>query len=150
MVVPAPRPAAAARGTREDLELRWPRCPDQAAADAPMRAGGPGARLPSRRRGQPVSGLCSAFQPLVRAKRAAVTWRRPGRDVTGRGAAEVWARILCAYWTAGGCGRGTSATRGRGGPPRFSWLLWASLDSKWMACKAVGQLDHTQKLETRA
>lgn len=119
------------------LKLRWPRCPPQAAADGPMRAGGPAARLTPRRRGSPVSGLCGAFRPLVRAWRAAVTWRRPGRDVTGRGAAEVWARIPYAYWTAGGCGRGSRATRGGVRPPRLSGLLWADQDCKWMTCKPV-------------
>lgn len=65
------RAGSAARRSRSwdarGLELRWPRCPRQAAADAPMRAGGPGTRLPPRRRGPPASGLCGAFQPLVRA-----------------------------------------------------------------------------------
>lgn len=146
------RAGSAARRSRSwdarGLEVRWPRCPPQAAADAPMRAGGPGARLPPRRRGRPVSGLCGAFQPLVRAQRAAVTWRRQGRDVTGRGAAEVWARIPYAYWTAGGCGRGVCATRGGSGPG--GWLHWAHQHFKGMACKPVDAAWSSQRLETCA
>lgn len=106
MAAPAPRPAAAARGTREVSGSAGRAALPQAAAAAPMREGGPGARLPRRRGGRPVSGLCGASQPLARARRAAVTWRRLGRDITGRGEAGVWARISCAYWTTGGCGRG--------------------------------------------
>jgi hypothetical protein len=85
------RAGSAARRSRSwdarGLELRWLRCLPQAAADAPMRAGGPGARLPPRRRARPVSGLCGAFQPLGREPSARPS-RGGGRAVTSRGAAR--------------------------------------------------------------
>lgn len=79
------RDAARSRAPRASLPfLRQP--PTLPCASS--RAGGPGARLPPRRGARPVSGLGGASQPLARARRAAVTWRRLGRDVTGRDAAR--------------------------------------------------------------
>lgn len=130
MAASAPRLAAAAREMREVSGSAGLAGLPQAATAAPMRAGGPGARLPPRRGGRPVSGLCGALQPLARARRAAVTWRRPGRDVTGRGAAEVWARIPRAHWTAAGCGRGERAGVRRSQAPEASS---AGQGSEWMA-----------------
>lgn len=140
MAAPAPRPAAARRSRSRDASrsraplaslpsLRQP--PTLPCASS--RAGGPGARLPPRRGAWPVSGLGGASQPLARARRAAVTWRRLGRDVTGRGAARrgcgPTSRVPIGRQVD--VGRGDRADAGRGRSREVGRARLARLASGW-------------------
>lgn len=137
MAAPAPRPAAAARGTREvsspaglaALLRQPPTHPCAREAQAP-------GSLRGRRRGRPVSGLCGACQPRLRGPRGRPS-RGGGRVVTSRGAR----RWRCGPVSRTPIGRQVDVgvavvQRGAGSGPGC-WLLWTGQDNKWMACKPV-------------
>lgn len=137
MAAPAPRPVAAR--WRERVAARRMRevvgsCLLAALRGLPATppcARGPNARLCSA---SALRGVAAGASPAseararrgARARRAAVTWRGPGRDDTrraslGRGVTGVWAQISSVHWLGSRCGRGVCAVLGRSQPGADDW-----------------------------